>query len=611
MSDRRISVIIVSYNSAAYISLCLDSIRRSEGVQDLEIIVVDNASTDQTCHLIRSKFSDVILIENEQNLGFSKACNLGVRHSSGSYLCFLNPDTIVAEDALGQLQHAASRSDIGIVGPRLINGRGLPLPESARALPTHRSALAKIMGLPFHTDHPYYIKVVDSLTHAPVLCGACMMIMKRKFDAIGGWDERFFMYGEDIDFSKRSLDSGWENYCIPTAEVIHFKGESTSVTRFANTHHFYNAIDLYLQKHQIQTIPFFGALRLVSLKLFAVLSFCKKILIQCASIVHDLLWIVVSVWCVQMIWSYVAHGTWIYFGLARYLWIYLAMGVIWIAWRQMARASLSHDIRPSLLFKYSMFGSLTIIVLYSSMDVEQRFSRAIIFISAIIVPFILETKRSLFERKYTSYCIRKNSGIAAVLSAKFGIQNVHQISMDDEFLSLRKRSIFIFDLPVVAIKDAIALMSTSADTCRFLFYHADHDILFGSDHLQKSKTRDIYGYFHLKQPVYRWQKRALDLLMGFFFLLPVVSVRFVTGKFNLGPLRSVLLGETTFIQPSLPLLKAYDVPSFGEAIVSISASYYSKQWEDEVTHYLADYTVFDDIYLIVKHARQIFVSLLR
>ena len=144
----KISVIILNYNVCYFLELCVLSVQKALENIDGEIIVVDNNSPDDSCAMMKSSFPEVTLIENKTNAGFPKGNNIGVAQAKGEYVCILNPDTVVAEDTFEKvLAFAQSKTDLGIVGCKLIDGTGNFLPESKRGVPTSFVAFTKIFGL--------------------------------------------------------------------------------------------------------------------------------------------------------------------------------------------------------------------------------------------------------------------------------------------------------------------------------------------------------------------------------------------------------------------------------------------------------------------------------
>ncbi|TYB76943.1 glycosyltransferase family 2 protein [Bizionia myxarmorum] len=252
----KLSVIILNYNVRYFLELCLKSVEKSLVGLYAEIIVVDNQSADASCDMVKESFPNVILIENPSNAGFSKGNNLGVKIAQGEYLCILNPDTIVAEDTFKILLDFADKQDkLGIVGCRLMDGTGKFLPESKRNVPKPAVALKKLLGNP----DSYYANQIGEyeIGEAPIFVGAFMLLKKAVYDAVGGFDEDYFMYGEDIDLSYKVLKAGYTNYYNGSTTIVHYKGEST--LKDANyAKRFYGAMQIFYKKHFRSNIIFNG-----------------------------------------------------------------------------------------------------------------------------------------------------------------------------------------------------------------------------------------------------------------------------------------------------------------------------------------------------------------
>lgn len=243
----KLSVVILNYNVRYFLELCIKSVQAAIIDIDAEIIVVDNNSIDDSCYIIKTLFPDVILIENKENFGFSKGNNIGVSQAKGEYLCILNPDTVVAEDTFTKLLNFSENKDsLGIVGCKLINGSGVFLPESKRNVPYVKAAVKKLFG----NSKTYYANHLseNEIGKVAILVGAFMVIKRLVYNKIGGFDEDYFMYGEDIDLSYKVLKAGYENYYFGTTSVIHFKGESTLRDKnYASR--FYGAMQIFYKKH--------------------------------------------------------------------------------------------------------------------------------------------------------------------------------------------------------------------------------------------------------------------------------------------------------------------------------------------------------------------------
>ena len=222
-----------------------------------EIIVVDNASTDGSKLFLETRFSNVKFIWNESNLGFSKANNQALKYASGEYTLFLNPDTIVPEDCFEKcIDFFETHADCGAIGVKMIDGSGNFLKESKRSFPTPAASFYKLTGL--HKLFPasktfaaYYAgHLLESNTASvEVLSGAFMMVSDKMLKRVKGFDEDFFMYGEDIDLSYRIKKTGFKNYYFADTTIIHFKGESTQKNNPEYDTRFYGAMKLFVQKH--------------------------------------------------------------------------------------------------------------------------------------------------------------------------------------------------------------------------------------------------------------------------------------------------------------------------------------------------------------------------
>jgi len=243
----KLSVVIVNYNVRYFLELCLKSVKAATTLIDAEIIVVDNNSADESCEMIKELFPNVCLLENKENFGFSKANNQGVAVAKGEYVCILNPDTVVAEDTfIKLLGFSDSITNTGIVSCKLIDGAGSFLPESKRNIPTRFIAIKKLIGL----SKEYYVSTVkdDEVGKTPIFVGAFMLLEKKIYAEVGGFDERYFMYGEDIDLSYSVLNAGYDNYYYGKTTVIHYKGEST-LKDAVYAKRFYGAMKLFYKKN--------------------------------------------------------------------------------------------------------------------------------------------------------------------------------------------------------------------------------------------------------------------------------------------------------------------------------------------------------------------------
>src|SRR5690554_286288 len=269
----QLSVVILNYNVRYFLEQCILSVQEAlEGI-DSEIIVVDNASKDDSCEMVKKLFPNVILIENKENTGFPKGNNIGVAQAKGRYLCILNPDTVVSEDTFTKiLKFAENVTNLGIIGCKLIDGTGAFLPESKRNIPTPKISLLKMLGQSKH----YYANHLseDEIGKASVFVGAFMFVERQKYIDLKGFDEDFFMYGEDIDLSYRFLKQGFDNYYFGQTTVLHYKGESTNKDK-VYLNRFYGAMKIFYKKH-FKTNFLFDLITDIGIKIFSVLNSLNK-----------------------------------------------------------------------------------------------------------------------------------------------------------------------------------------------------------------------------------------------------------------------------------------------------------------------------------------------
>jgi GT2 family glycosyltransferase len=257
VSTPTLNIIIVSYNVCELLEQCLYSVVNASKNISTHITVVDNNSSDASVNMVEKKFPFVSIIKNTTNKGFSAANNQAIKSAKGDYILLLNPDTVVKYDTLYKsISFMQQHPDAGALGVKMFNGEGDYLPESKRGLPTPWVAFCKMSGLSglFPTSklfNNYYLGHLDNDgTHeVEVLAGAFMLIQKKVLDKIGLLDERFFMYGEDIDLSYRITQAGYKNHYFPEVSIIHYKGKSSSQNIDAYINHFYGSMIIFYKKH--------------------------------------------------------------------------------------------------------------------------------------------------------------------------------------------------------------------------------------------------------------------------------------------------------------------------------------------------------------------------
>lgn len=253
-----LDIVIVNWNAGARLHVCLSSIRaaRQDGFELKRVVVVDNASSDGSMNDLHFPDLALSLVRNSENRGFATACNQGAGGSSADYLLFLNPDTAVLTDSLQapiQFMEEARNAEVGICGIQLLDEKG-NVSQSCSWFPTTPSLLSQMLGLDRlfpnhlkghfldHKDH-FESRQVDQVM------GAFFLVRHKLFESLDGFDERFFVYFEDLDFSYRAHQAGWQSYYLATAQAYHRGGGCSKGAKARRLYYSLCSRILYSYKH--------------------------------------------------------------------------------------------------------------------------------------------------------------------------------------------------------------------------------------------------------------------------------------------------------------------------------------------------------------------------
>lgn len=385
----QLSVVIVNYNVRYFLEQCLRSVEIAIRGLEAEVWVVDNHSADGSVSMLKEQFPWVHLIENQENVGFSKANNQAIVQSSAKYILLLNPDTVVEEDTFKKcLAFMENHPEAGALGVRMIDGSGHFLPESKRGLPTPETAFYKIFGLsalfPKHKRFgKYHLGFLpeNETAEVDVLSGAFMWMRSEAITKSGLLDETFFMYGEDIDLSYRIQQSGFRNYYFPETTIIHYKGESTKKFSVNYVRVFYQAMIIFARKHYGSgKAGLFIAIIRLAVILRAALALLRRWFLQLRLPILDGILIFAGLWYIKGYWeehikyisSYPRELITIHFPYYITLWlfsVFMAGGYMKpVSVRRIAAGVAS--------------GTIGILAIYSLFPEDLRFSRAIILLGA-------------------------------------------------------------------------------------------------------------------------------------------------------------------------------------------------------------------------------------
>ena len=258
-----LSIVIVSYNVVKLLRDCLDSLRPNLERLEAEVWVVDNASDDGSADMVAAEYPWVRLIRNPSNAGYAAANNVALRQAGGRYVLLLNPDTKLPPNTLVEtLAEMDANPDLGILGPKLVRADGSLDRACRRSFPSPEIAFFRLFGLArLFPSSPRFARYnllhldPDQPADVDSVCGAFMLVRRDAMERVGLLDERFRMYGEDLDWAYRIKEAGWRVRYYPAVVVLHLKGSSSRQRPTRSLRWFYQAMHLFYRKHYAPTRP--------------------------------------------------------------------------------------------------------------------------------------------------------------------------------------------------------------------------------------------------------------------------------------------------------------------------------------------------------------------
>ena len=397
----------MNYNVSAFLEQALASaVKAMRGIEG-EIYVVDNHSVDDSVAMVKAKFPQVKLIENQDNVGFAKANNQAIRISTGEYVLLLNPDTLVEEDTFSKcIDFMDATPECGGLGVKMVDGQGRFLPESKRGIPYPSSSFYKLFGLSklfpkskkFGAYHATYIGE-DETHEVEVLAGAYMMLRQSVLDEVGLLDEDYFMYGEDIDLSYRILKGGYKNYYFPQTRIIHYTGESTKKGSLNYVYVFYKAMQIFAKKHfSANNAKIFNVAVDAAIWFRAALAALTRLFGKILLPLLDFVLIYAGLFALSKYWEqavlmhrnssfedYYFYGVLVGYTLLWQL-------AIWIS------GGYRKPVNRSKLNRGIVAGTVVILLIYALLPETMRFSRAVVVMGAVWALFVVNLLRQLLVR---------------------------------------------------------------------------------------------------------------------------------------------------------------------------------------------------------------------
>ncbi|ANE51805.1 glycosyltransferase family 2 protein [Flavisolibacter tropicus] len=550
-----VSIIIVSYNVKYFLEQCLCSVEKAIKGLDAEVIVVDNASVDGSVAYLQESFPTVRYIASQQNLGFAKACNLGLSQAQGSYILFLNPDTLLAEDTLAIcLDFFNTHPQAGAIGVRMIDGSGQFLRESKRSFPAPVTSFYKLTGLARIFPHSrrfgkYHLGYLPQHTNheVDVLAGAYMLVSKAVLDEVGSFDETFFMYGEDVDLSYRIQKAGYKNYYVADTTIVHFKGESTKRGSLNYVKLFYQAMSLFVRKHYGGTkADIFTFSIQLAIGVRAMLTAVAKLIRKIGLPAIDAILILVCFWLVKSIWANYVRPEVPY--SAKLVGVsFLVFTLIYLTVSYYA-GLYNRYYRKAVLVRSTFLATLVILAAYALLPEHLRFSRGILAFGALLAFGVLSLWRWMLikagllqqqieDRDKPYLLVAGTPGeyerIQQFLNAhKLGDKLIGRVAVNGEdptalttidrvstvTLPLHATEL-LFCAGTYSYKDILMQLPKIKTNLRFRFHAVGSSSIVGSDSSSNSGEVLATGsHFKLDRPAERRIKRLVDVMTSVLFL---------------------------------------------------------------------------------------------
>ena len=392
-----LSVIIVNYNVKYFLKQCLASVygssrRLADGSElGLDVWVVDNDSVDGSMEMVHSDFPQVHVIENHENVGFARANNMALAKSTGDCLLLLNPDTVVENDTFVRcVDFMVQHADCGGLTVKMVDGKGNYLRESKRGFPSPAASFYKISGLTRLFPRSkrfaaYYMGHLgeDDVNEIEILPGAFLMLRREVYDKIGGLDETYFMYGEDIDYSWSIKLAGWKNYYLPTTRIIHYKGESTRKGSMNYVYTFYNAMAIFVRKYfSGKDARLFNLLLQVAIWLRATLAWMQRIAQRIAVPLADFLLAYGGFVLIKALWENVKWGGAEYYP-AEYTLLVIPLYILILMCSSWLGGGYDKPVRIGRIVSGMGTGLLMLLAFYSLLDESQRYSRMLLVLGSV------------------------------------------------------------------------------------------------------------------------------------------------------------------------------------------------------------------------------------
>lgn len=637
-SNIDISIVIVNYNVKDFLSQCIRSIHKSDTDLSYEIIVVDNNSTDGSKEIfeaISEKEENFYYLYSNKNLGFGKANNLGFELAKGKYTLILNPDTLLEPNTLQVMfDYMESNPDIGTSGCKVLNLDGTFQSACRRGFPTPWASFCKLFGLQrLFPNSKLFAKYnlsflnEDETNDIDSLIGAFMFTITDLLKKINGFDESFFMYGEDLDLCYRIKQEGFRVSYYPKTTITHFKGESSKRSTLNETKHFYDAMEIFAKKHYGNSKLFFSFLRL-GIKIRAFISYLRKHKKDVSFILIDLILVNLSL----LLSSYLRWGNFFPFPDYAYPTVFVFLSIVTF----MSMLLSGEYFEQNQTIRKSFFGLLSSLIILTFLTYFFRdfaFSRGILLMTISFSTVFITITRVLSNIREKNRNINEINRIVLVGWNDNAPQLIHNIksnysnsiivgfisnnainNTDLDYLgepdyiqkTINDKSItevIVLDKTEFQFDDDTKFIRLKNDNLVHIYFANDYDNLV----LSKILT-DVSGVnpetkqSKLSQLRYRLLKRVSDLAIA--LLMLTFGLPFLIVKGNTKIFVNLLVGNLTFIglfPETNNLSEKGKLGIIGLAHISEPQKLKEKMIVELNNHYLDNYSLSLDFDILFKY----------
>ncbi|HPN68945.1 MAG TPA: glycosyltransferase [Saprospiraceae bacterium] len=589
-----ISIVIVNYNVRDFLFRCIESIYANSGQRHIEIIVVDNHSVDGSVGALRQNFPEVLVIANEQNMGFGSANNQGISIARGKYTLILNPDTLLSENTLEVcFQYLEQHPQTGAIGAQMVDGAGKYLPESKRGLPTLWSSFCKMTGLYrlFPTSksfNNYYLGHIrqDESADIEVLTGAFMFTQTTLLQQLGGFDDHFFMYGEDIDLSKRILDSGYKIHYLPAAKIVHFKGESTKKTSIKYHKSFYQAMSIYAEKHFQSKSTLFVPFLKVAIAIIGSIHYLKNLFLSLWKPLLGLIFGIFSYVGVQLLWGMIYFHDIGYYEPKNIV-ITSVLASLTIVTSVWFFGWYDQYAKRKYLNAGILVAAVIILMIYALLPTEFRNSRVVLFLGLVFTYFIFlglrmmgqkwrnstsESKKILFianesrsRELFQIMSLDKHNEIIGTVSPDekdLSSAYINHVGKLTEVIKTLKPNEVVFDAASMKMSKILELMSFPMTDIHYkIAGHRSQAIVGSKSSKNRGEIYSVESTYNLAKPLYLRLKRLVDIV----FSLLLLPISIFVNKVSVKKLCQTIIGKTTLVAYH-NLQAAHNLPALAPGI---------------------------------------------